>query len=116
LFAVPILALLGFSESGREVLQRLETDPVWKNLIIDHLRPIAALLAQTESAQNQVVLGYVALVVLVLMVMLARMLHARSQPVRVDYDGGEFALGRRGLSVLETGWHWGLARRPCRAT
>ncbi|MCY7306311.1 MAG: hypothetical protein LH632_09195 [Rhodoferax sp.] len=116
LFAVPILALLGFAESGREVLQRLETDPVWKNLIVDHLRPIAALVAQTESAQKQVVLGYVALVVLVLMVMLARMLHARSQPVRVDYDGGEYALGRRGLSDLETGWHWGLARRPCCAT
>jgi len=61
------------------------------------------LVADTESAQNQVVLGYVALVVLVLMVMLVRMLHARSQPVRVDYDGGEFALGRRGLSVLEIG-------------
>jgi len=35
--------------------------------------------------------------------MLGRMLHARSQPVRVDYDGGESAMGRRGLSVLEIG-------------
>jgi len=103
LFAVPILALLGFAESGREVLQRLESDPAWKQLIIDHLRPISALLEQTESAQNRVVLGYAAVVGLVLAVMLGRMLHARSQPVRVDYDGGESALGRRGLSVLEIG-------------
>ena len=39
--------------------------------------------------------------------MVWRTLRARSQPVRVDYDAGESAVGRRGLSVLEisTGAH-----------
>lgn len=101
LFAVPILALLGFAESGREVLQRLETDPAWKILIIDHLRPIAALVAQMDGVKDRILIGYACLVALALGVMLWRVGRLRAQPVRVDYDGGEFALGRRGLSVLE---------------
>ncbi len=101
LFAVPILALLGFAESGREVLQRLETDPAWKTLIIDHLRPIAALVAQMDGVKDGILIGYACVVALALAVMLWRVGRSRAQPVRVDYDGGEFALGRRGLSVLE---------------
>ena len=101
LFAIPILALLGFAESGRAVLERLETDPAWKDLIIEHLRPIAAMLAQMDAAKDRVLMVYAALVALALGVMVWRTLRARSQPVRVDYDAGESAVGRRGLSVLE---------------
>ena len=107
LFAIPILALLGFAESGRAVLERLETDPEWKDLIIEHLRPIAAMLAQMDAAKDQVLIAYAGLVALALGVMVWRTLRARSQPLRVDYDAGESAVGRRGLSVLEisTGAH-----------
>ena len=101
LFAIPILALLGFAESGRAVLERLDTDPAWKGLIIEHLRPIAAMVAQMDAAKDGVLMVYAALVALALSVMLWRTLRARSQPVRVDYDAGETAVGRRGLSVLE---------------
>ena len=101
LFAIPILALLGFAESGRAVLERLETDPEWKRLIIEHLRPIAAMLAQMDEAKDRALVAYAALVALALGVMVWRTLHARSKPVRVEYDAGESAIGRRGLSVLE---------------
>lgn len=101
LFAIPILALLGFAESGREVLQRLDTDPEWKTLIINHLRPIAAMVQQLDGAKDRVLLGYAVLVLVAVAVVAARMLRDRSRPVRVDYDGGQVALGRRGLSVLE---------------
>ena len=101
LFAIPILALLGFAESGRAVLERLETDAQWKDMINDHLRPIAAMVAQADEAKDRVLLAYFLLVALALGVMLWRTLRARAQPVRVDYDAGESAVGRRGLSVLE---------------
>ncbi len=101
LFSIPVLALLGFAESGRAVLERLETDPQWKALIMEHLRPIAALVAQLDGAKDRILLVYAAVVALALGVMTWRTLRARSQPVSVDYDGGESAVGRRGLSVLE---------------
>ena len=101
LFAVPILALLGFAESGRAVLERLESDPAWKTLIIEHLRPIAAMVAQMEAGKDRVLILYACLVALALGVMLVRMLRDRARPVQVAYDGGQTALGRRGLSVLE---------------
>ena len=101
LFAVPVLALLGFAESGRRVLERLENDPAWKTLIIDHLNPIAAMVASMEAGKNQVLWAYGVLVAMALGGMLARVLHARAQPVAVAYDGGQSALGQRRLSLLE---------------
>jgi adenylate cyclase len=101
LFAVPILALLGFAESGRAVLDRLETDPAWKALILEHLRPIAALVAEMDDAKDRVLIIYGCLVVLAAGVMLLRMLRDRARPVQVAFDGGQTAQGRRGLSVLE---------------
>jgi adenylate cyclase len=101
LFLIPILSLLGFAEGGRAVLQRLDTDPAWKALIIDHLRPIAAMVAQTDAAKDRVLLVYAVLVLAALLVVLLRYLRDRRQPVQVAYDGGESGQGRRGLSVLE---------------
>ena len=101
LFAVPILALLGFAESGRAVLERLDTDPAWKTLIIEHLRPIAAMVARMEAGKDRVLIAYAVLVALAVGVMLVRMLRDRARPVQVRYDGGQTAQGRRGLSVLE---------------
>lgn len=101
LFLIPILALLGFAEGGREVLQRLESDPAWKALIIDHLRPIAAMVARTDAAKNAVLAVYAGVVALTLLLVLVRILRDRARPVQVGYDGGLVGLGRRGLSVLE---------------
>ncbi|MGH8733031.1 MAG: hypothetical protein ACREVB_05055, partial [Burkholderiales bacterium] len=38
LFAVPILALMGFAESGKEVLEKLANDPAWREHIQANLR------------------------------------------------------------------------------
>lgn len=101
MFAVPVLSLLGFAESGRAVLERLETDPAWKQLILDHLRPIAAMVAQMEQAKDRALMVYLLLVALALGMMLWRIAIARRQPLRVDYDESLHAIGQRGLSVLE---------------
>ena len=101
LFAIPILALLGFAESGREVLARLDSDPAWKALIIDHLRPIAALVADMEHAKDRVLAVYGMLVLSALAVTAYRIRRHWARPVQLSYDGGETAQGRRGLSILE---------------
>ena len=101
LFAVPILALLGFAEGGRAVLERLASDPAWKTLILEHLRPIAAMVAEMDAGKDRVLIVYACLVALAVGVMLVRMLRDRARPVQVGYEDGQTAQGRRGLSVLE---------------
>ena len=101
LFAIPILALLGFAEAGREVLEKLATDPAWKAHIVDNLKGIVVLVARLDAAKARVELLYACLVLLAAGIMAARMLRDRLRPVQVAYDGGQVARGRRGLSILE---------------
>jgi adenylate cyclase len=101
LFAVPILALVGFAESGKEVLERLATDTTWKTHITDNIGRIVKVTTQLEALQTQMLYAYGCLVLLAIGVLARRMLHDRMKPVRVSYDGGLSAQGRRGLSVLE---------------
>lgn len=101
LFAAPILALVGFAESGKEVLARLETDPAWKSHLTDNMTEIVKFTSKLDALQSQVLLVYGALLLLALAVFAARMLRYRRKPVRIAYDGGLSAHGRRGLSILE---------------
>ena len=101
LFAIPIVALLGFAESGREVLDRLAHDEAWRAHIIEHLTPIAAVTERLVALQWQLIAVYAVMVLIASGTMAARMLRARSQPVQVAYDEGWHAKGRRGLSILE---------------
>ena len=101
LFTIPIVALLGFAESGREVLEKLANDPAWRAHIVDNLTPIARMTKELESVQRQVIAVYAALVLVATAIMVARMLRDRARPVQVAYDGGQVAQGRRGLSILE---------------
>jgi len=101
LFAVPILALLGFAEAGREVLEKLSGDPAWRAHITENLRRVAAVTNPLEGFQKVVLLVYAALVLVAFGVFGARVLRERFARVTVEYDGGLSAHGRRGLSILE---------------
>jgi adenylate cyclase len=101
LFAVPILALVGFAESGKEVLAKLASDPAWQTHLTDNIGKIVKFTSQLDTFQSRVLLAYGALLLLALAVLAVRMLRDRLKPVRVSYDGGLSAQGRRGLSVLE---------------
>ena len=101
LFAVPILALVGFAESGKEVLEKLANDPVWKTHLTDNIVRIVKFTSQLDIFQARVLTGYGALLLIALAVLAARVLRDRMTPVRVTYDGGLSAQGRLGLSVLE---------------
>ncbi len=101
LFAVPILALIGFAEAGKEVLAKLASDPAWQAHITDNITSIVKVTSKMDALQAQILLTYGALLLLAAGVFAARMLRDRLTPVRIVYDGGACAQGRRGLSVLE---------------
>ena len=101
LFAVPILALIGFAESGKEVLEKLASDPAWQTHLTDNIGKIVKFTSQLNDFQSRVLLVYGVLLLVAVAVLAARMLRDRLTPVRVTYDGGLSAQGRRGLSILE---------------
>jgi len=101
LFAVPILALLGFAEAGREVLEKLATDAAWREHITANLRRVVAVTDPLNAMQSRLLWGYGMLVLVALGVFGARVLRERLQRVTIGYDGGASARGRRGLSILE---------------
>lgn len=109
LFLVPVLALLGFAEAGKEVLDKLANDAAWRALIVDNLTRIVAVTSKQEAAQLRIIAVWALLVALALAVMGARMLRDRRRPVQVAFDGGQVALGRRGLSILELSRGNGIA-------
>jgi adenylate cyclase len=101
LFAVPILALLGFAHAGEAVLARLASDAGWRALVEQNLLVLQELRYRLDVIEDAVFLTYgvlVAAAVGVLAGNIARRPHSR---ILVSYDGGLSAVGRVGMSVLE---------------
>jgi adenylate cyclase len=103
LFALPILALLGFASAGQEVLDKLANDPAWKQMIVDNVGRIVVLTRDLAGFQRQAILAYGLLVLAAFAILGARILRSRLKPVALTYDGGQRVEGRYGLSVLEIG-------------
>lgn len=105
LFAVPILALLGFAEAGKEVLARLASDAVrdteWREVVLATIRLVDPVRPRLAEIQAEVLSVYGSLVLAAFLVHALRRLANRGRPVRVDYDGGLAASGLRGQSILE---------------
>ena len=101
LFAVPILALLGFAEAGKEVLARLADDPAWRAHIVDNLNKVARVTRTYQPLEARILTGYGALVLAAFAFLGWKILRERMRRVRVAYDEGFSAQGRVGLSVLE---------------
>jgi adenylate cyclase len=100
LFAIPILALIGFAEAGKEVLEKLN-DPVWREHISANLRRVVAVTSRLDALQARILVGYAVLVLAAFGVLAARLLRDRARVVQVAYDGGLSARGKHGLSLLE---------------
>jgi len=101
LFAVPIVALLGFAEAGKEVLERLASDPAWRESVLENSARVGPVRARIDDLRSNLLAVYGGLVLLALAVFAGRILRDRLTRVRVDYDTGLAASGRRGLSILE---------------
>ena len=101
LFAIPILALLGFAEAGKEVLARLSAEPEWRAYLTANLAKVAKAARQLDAFQVRFLIAYGALVLVAAALLAWRILSVRNQRLAVAYDGGLSAQGRRGLSILE---------------
>ena len=101
LFAVPILALLGFAHSGEAVLARLANDADWRAGIEQNLLIRQAIAHRLGAIQAGVFMVYGVAVAASAGVLTARILRRRRMRVTVSYDGGLTAVGRVGMSVLE---------------
>jgi adenylate cyclase len=101
LFAVPILALLGFVKGGKEALARLATDPDWQARIDAMMGRAVIFRAELDAIQFWIFLVYGILALAALGVFAYRILHLRAQRITVRYDGDQIASGRKGLSILE---------------
>jgi adenylate cyclase len=101
LFAIPILALLGFAHAGEAVLVRLSTDPAWRALIEQNLQFLEEMGHRLNVIEGGVFLVYGLAVAVAVGIFGANVLRRRRTRVIVSYDGGLTAVGRVGMSVLE---------------
>ena len=98
LFAVPIVALLGFAESGKEVVDSLARDAQLRTYITDSAAQIEQVRAQLDTIRARTLVVYGSLALLAIGVFAGRIVRDRLTRVRVDYDEGLVAQGRRGRS------------------
>jgi adenylate cyclase len=101
LFAVPILSLLGFVETGKEVLHLLDDDPDFRASVIQNWMALKSVQPTLTEIHRIVLSLYWAAAAAVVVVLVIRLVSARRDRVLIEYDGGARVVGRRGLSLLE---------------
>jgi adenylate cyclase len=101
LFAIPILALLGFAHAGEAVLVRLATDAPWRALVEQNLQFLQEMRHRLNIVEGGVFLVYGVAVAVAVGMLAANVLRRRRTRVTVFYGDGLTAIGRVGMSVLE---------------
>jgi adenylate cyclase len=103
---VPVLALLGFAQAGREVA-RLSQQESWLDLRMHLMRaPNPEQRASLERVNNTILGGFAASIGLILVARTVRQLSARRrQMLRITYPDGREALVPMGTTVLEASRH-----------
>jgi len=101
LFGVPVVALLGFVEAGKEVLARMASDPPFRAGILADMQVLGSLFPRLEAIKSVVLWVWAGCAVAAILIAVLRRALQANTPVRVTYDGGDVARGRAGLSILE---------------
>ena len=98
---LPVLALLGFAEAGREIGRRAE-DPAFVPRVLAEARlPSPAQRVVLGRVSRGIFWGHLAMIGLVLAARAAREHARRRQGVRVSYPDGREALMPAGFTILE---------------
>ncbi|MBI3512565.1 MAG: (2Fe-2S)-binding protein [Proteobacteria bacterium] len=101
-FALPILALLGFVEAGKQAIARYDGgDPVWAKAIETAAIRMGEVGAPLAGWENGFLIAYGAALVVALAAFAGRVVSRRRQRAQVGYVGGPTITAARGLSILE---------------
>ena len=98
---VPVLALLGFAEAGREITRRAEDPAFVPRVLAEARRPSPAQRVVLGRVSRGVFWGHLGMIALVLAARGARERTRRRQGVRVTYPGGREVLVPAGFTILE---------------
>ncbi|HET6467076.1 MAG TPA: adenylate/guanylate cyclase domain-containing protein [Geminicoccaceae bacterium] len=100
---LPVLAILGYVEGGRSVVERSAADPAWLPAVAQSQNwPSPSWLGWGDAVARWSVRAFVAAVLLILAFDLLRdAVLRRHNRVRITYDGGQTVRVPKGLSVLE---------------
>ncbi len=101
-FALPILALLGFVEAGKQAMARYEGgDPAWAAAIATAASRLAETGAPLGPWETGFLIAYAVALAGATAVFGARAITRRRQRAAVGYVGGPTVSAARGLSILE---------------
>lgn len=106
---LPLLALLGFAEAGKEVSDLVARNPDWIEQTLQAANaPRGSARASLIATREWLLQGYILILALVLLARLARQLHQRRHRIQITYPNGVIASVTRGLTVLEASRLWGI--------
>jgi adenylate cyclase len=99
---IPVLALLGFAQAGREISALMARQPDWYDRVLatanvpkGHDRELLRL------AQDRLLQGFAATLGIVLLARAVRYARQRRNRIRITYAGGDEVSVPRGVSILE---------------
>src|ERR1044071_1262770 len=99
---VPVLGLLGFSQAGHEVENRIERDPDWIQKVLRESRvPPRSQREPLYRLDDAIIATYASLIALTLVARIMRDIFERRSRIRITYAGGREVYVPRGFSVLE---------------
>jgi adenylate cyclase len=99
---LPLLALLGFAEAGREISEMIARDPgLFDRILVGANVPRGEQRELLSLVQNRVREGFAASLALVLVARAVRYAYQRRNSVRITYPDGRVVAVPPGFSVLE---------------
>jgi adenylate cyclase len=101
-FALPILALLGFVEGGKQALDRFsDVGGDWPLYVRGALTKFAVLAPRLQVWRDRFLLGYATAAIAVCLIFVGRAIRHRRRTARVIHAEGRQIAASRGLSLLE---------------
>jgi adenylate cyclase len=106
---IPVLALLGFAQAGRELEFLIARDPGW----IEHVKRTTHALGAGEGqdlvrVHDAIIIGFWTCLALVLVARMIRQINDRRSRIRITYPDGREVQVPRGFSVLEASRFTGI--------
>ena len=99
---LPVLGLLGFTQAGHEVEDRVARDPEWIAQVLQRSKvPPRSQRESLYRLDDAIVGTYVILVILTLLARMARDMVERRRRIRITYPDGREVAVPRGFSILE---------------